>query len=77
MSAPVHRDFFITPQGSQIQIDTSCVETEPCYHDVYKNGKFYREMDGVGIVQLLQEYQQEIPEHFNCYLNYKDVDLFD
>lgn len=70
---------FETQETDIIQIDTSCVESEPCYHNVFMNEKFYAEMNGVEIVGLLRENHQHIPEHFKCYINYKDIgmELFD
>lgn len=58
----------------KIEIDESCLETEPCYHYVkilYNNGQEKQvELDGVEIYELMCEIGMSIPEHFKQYNNY-------
>ena len=75
MSTSPSIELFPALPNDVITIDKSCVETEPCYHNVFVERKFYREMDGVGIVELLQEHNQSIPEHFKCYVDYEELDV--
>jgi hypothetical protein len=45
----------------------SCIEVEPCEHDIYKNGKFVGSWNSVSIVKFLREHGQHIPQHFTEY----------
>ena len=55
------------PQDAIIKVCRMCAETIPCYHNVYKNGKFYKDLNAIEIVKLLKEYNIQVPSHFGAY----------
>ena len=59
--------------GKDFEVDSSCIETFPCYHLVhfdYKNEhslNLYRTMNGRDIYKLFEDSNEPIPEHFAGY----------
>ena len=57
-----------------VEISSGCIETYPCVLSfTYKDadGNIHNgELDGVQLVELLQEKNLEIPSHFKEYINF-------